>query len=83
MKLSPTLRRSLVLVAGGVHYLAIVSLLGLDMRPSTLAQYTGHAMIYGSGVAVYTILFFVLERAAQKRKEEEMVSEAHKLSSVR
>jgi hypothetical protein len=51
------------------YYLAVVYLTGLDTQLTTLSQFFGHALIYGAGVALFSVLSS-LSSSSHAPKEE-------------
>ena len=70
------LRWGLISITAFGYYLAVVYLTDLDTRLTTLSQFFGHALIYGAAVALFSVLFFVVEQSRSKRRAEEIAAEA-------
>jgi len=72
MILSRMLRWGLISIPAFGYYLAVIYLTGLSTRLTTMSQFFGHALIYSAGVALFSMLFFLVEQFRSKRKAEEI-----------
>lgn len=76
MKLTPLTKRATISLLAAGYYIGVVYATGLSTRPATMTEFFGHALIYAAAVGLVSSLFFISERSASKKREEEFCATA-------